>query len=133
MEFLSLKQYWMNRDQTHQSELTEEIKQNAQNLVAHVNAFLNDLEWTGKVVVSSGWRPPSVNQTVKGAAKKSLHQLGLAVDIQDVNGELAVKIKEKPELLEKYGLWMEDPSYTKTWTHLDLGTRSPRPIRIFIP
>lgn len=58
---------------------------------------------------------------------------GLAVDIADPDGHLDEAIKAKPELLDKYGLWLEDPGHTPGWTHLDLGVRSSRPIRIFLP
>jgi uncharacterized protein YcbK (DUF882 family) len=121
----------MGRDKTHVQELTDEIKENAKKLVERVNLLLKELK-IDEVKVSSGWRPPSVNSQVKNAAKKSLHMMGLAIDLQD-NGPIKKAILDNLELLEKYDLWLESPDHTPTWCHLDLGIRSKRPRRIFIP
>lgn len=46
---------------------------------------------------------------------------GLALDIEDPDNELDKLIASKPELLDKYGLWLEHPDSTPKWTHLDKG------------
>jgi hypothetical protein len=97
-----------------------------------VNGLLFDLGWRVPVVVSSGWRPRGLNAKIKGAAKNSYHIYGKAVDIAD-NGELDRAIQANPALLEKWGLWLEHPDNTPGWTHLDVGTRTDRDIRIFKP
>lgn len=104
---------------------------NAEKLLTVVNAFLKELGITS-CKVSSGYRPEAVNAKVPGAAKKSLHTQCLAIDIQD-DGSLDKLIQENHELLKKYSLWLEHPDSTPNWTHLDLGTRSDRSIRIFRP
>lgn len=114
-------------------ELTDEVKSNATKLIDVVNSFLSELQPEGPISVSSGFRPSSVNSGIKHAAKRSLHISGFAVDIADPDGTLDEAIKKCPELLDKYGLWLEDPGHTPGWSHLDMGTRSDRPIRIFIP
>ena len=78
--------------------------------------------------VSSGWRSPGGNASIPGAAKRSLHIAGKAIDIVDVTGELdkLLETDKAQDLLEKYGLWQEHPDFTKTWAHLDCGDR---PIR----
>lgn len=111
-------------------ELTAEVIKNIDTLVIKVNAFLKDLGITS-AEVSSGFRPSDVNAATVGAAKNSLHKKGQAVDLKDPNGKLDELIKSKPELLDKYELWLENPISTPTWTHLDTGTRTPRAIRIF--
>lgn len=111
-------------------ELTEEVKDNAIILLNKVNQLLEELKIT-KVVVSSGFRPSSVNAATKGAAKKSLHMTGKAIDIEDTKHEIANKIMAQPELLTKYELWMEDMGATPTWLHLDIGTRRKRELRVF--
>lgn len=121
------------KDRTSSSDLTDQVKSNANLLIATVNAFLTELEFKGPIKVSSGFRPASVNTLIKGASKGSLHMSGLAIDIVDVSGDLDEAIKKNPELLDKFGLWLEDPGHTPGWSHLDLGTRSDRPIRIFLP
>jgi hypothetical protein len=119
------------------SVFTPEILANAQKLLIQVNALLNDLNVkTGDV--TSGWRPAIINASTPNAAKSSYHMLGLAVDILDnKNQDLAKLIAAKPDLLRKYNLWLESPTSTKgintNWVHLDVGVRSDRPSRIFLP
>jgi uncharacterized protein YcbK (DUF882 family) len=129
----SSSEYFMGRDKSHSQDLTEEVKANADNLLNRVNALLADLNWPSPAYVSSGWRPPSINASVANSAKRSHHMSGRAMDIKDPDGRLAKAILERPELLEKHGLWMEDPSFTKGWVHLDTGTRSARKVRVFKP
>lgn len=128
-----------DRRQKYKSEFDLNIENNAKELLEKINAFLAEL---GVITcrVSSGWRPPSVNSKVPGAAKKSLHMEGKAIDIVDSTGELDKKIVEKeewliqhgqPSLLRKYGLWLEHPDSTGTWCHLDCGNRVDRPLRVF--
>jgi hypothetical protein len=124
-------------DRLTHKELTPEVKSHLTELLKKINSLLGELGIT-KVEVSSGFRPSDVNGKTKGAAKHSLHQTGWAIDIlDDHNQSLAKAILIKPELLEKYDLWIEDPAHTigtnTNWVHLDQGTRSPRPIRKFIP
>ena len=137
MEYLSLNDWITSSgkypDRAKSEDLTDEVKSNACKLIVQVNAFLSELSWEGSVKVSSGFRPTAVNSTIKHAAKRSLHITGLAIDIADPDGTLDETIKAKPELLEKFGLWLESPDHTPGWTHLDLGTRSARAIRIFLP
>jgi hypothetical protein len=111
------------------NDYTNEILENAKALLEKVNSLLIDLGVV-TVVVSSGWRPATVNAAV-GGAKRSLHMQGRAVDLRDSTGELDKLIESKPELLKKHGLWLEDPSATKGWCHLDCGNRTDRPSRVF--
>lgn len=119
------------KDRLLSVELTKDIKDNAIILLNRVNQLLKELGVT-QVDVSSGFRPSAVNANVKGSAKKSLHMLGKAVDIFDPKHELYKKIEQKPELLKKYGLWMEHKDNAPTWVHLDNSTlRLDREVRIF--
>jgi hypothetical protein len=122
----------MGRDILYKSELTEEIRNNATELLDKVNRLLAALNW-GDVRVSSGWRPSVINAATPGAAVKSYHMIGKAVDILDIDHKLYDAILEQPELLEQLGLWMEDKSATATWTHLDFGVRAARTPRVFKP
>jgi len=110
------------------SELTPEIVSNANKLLEKVNALLADLGIT-KVKVSSGFRPLSVNTTVKNAAKKSHHTTCNAIDIVDDSKQsLSLKLlkdaddNKQNSLLAKHGLYMEHPQHTigknTNWTHL---------------
>ena len=119
------------------SEYNDDIKNNAIKLLGLVNQLLNDLG-IQSADVTSGWRPPQINRQVSNSAKSSYHMLGLAVDILDNhNQDLCKLVASRPDLLRKYGLFMEDMGSTKgintNWCHLDCGTRSDRPSRTFLP
>jgi hypothetical protein len=120
-----------DRRQKYREEYTTEIRDNATKLLEKVNALLLDLGIMS-CLVSSGWRPSAVNKAA-GGAKRSLHMRGMAIDLRDGDGGLDRKIEEKPELLQKHGLWLESPDHTPGWCHLDMGTRWERPVRIFKP
>lgn len=129
---ISLKD-WITSSNTYperERELTEEIRANAAILMGKISLLLEALAIPG-VVVSSGFRPPSVNAKIKNAAKASSHMTGKAVDFADIDGKLKELIRSHPELLRKLGLFMEDPKSTPTWVHLDFATRDDRPSRIF--
>lgn len=114
---ITLEQYWKGRDVSHASELTEEIRHNAGALVDRVNLLLQDLK-SDATGVNSGWRPPTVNEVTPGAARLSNHMTGRAVDVSDPNRALARAILRNAHLLESNGLYMEQPSCTKGWVHL---------------
>lgn len=113
-------------------ELTDEVKKNLTELLNKVNALLADLKITN-VKVSSGFRTSAVNAAIPNAAKRSLHMQGKAIDLVDLNGAIDAAIINRPDLLKKHGLWLEHPDDTKNWTHLDMGTRTDRPVRVFKP
>lgn len=134
---ITLEMHLMGREKTYASELTQEIINNINNLLDKVNILLFELKVT-RASVTSGWRPAAVNSQVANAAKRSLHMIGKAVDIlDDDNQTLGKAILCRPELLQQYGLWLEDLSSTKgqntNWVHLDIGVRSDRPLRMFKP
>ena len=119
------------------SEYTDDIKNNAIKLLALVNQILSDLG-IESADVTSGWRPPQINNKTTNAAKRSYHMIGSAVDILDDKDQtLAKLIASRPDLLKKYGLWLESPDSTHgintNWAHLDNGARTDRPSRVFLP
>ena len=143
MTQIALKDYWMGRDQQYPRALSTEIRQEAERTVECVNKLLRGLSAasvetprsprTGSVL-TSGWRPPEVNEAIPGAAPRSHHIWGRAADIYDPEGEIDdyLMTTEGQELLTKLGLWMEHPSATKGWCHVQ--TRPPRSgRRVFYP
>lgn len=109
---------------------SDEVKKNAEQLLASLNAFLNELN-VFDVKISSGFRTPEANEAANGA-KKSLHMEGKAIDLEDQDGSLDDLFQNNLELMEKYGLYLENPDYTKLWSHIqNKAPRSGR--RIFIP
>ena len=117
-------------DRLGSKDLTQDVTNNAIKLVTRLNEYLSELGIL-RVVVSSGFRPNAVNAKIANAAKKSNHLMGLAVDFQD-DGTLARTILSNLELARKYGLYIEDPRWTKGWVHLQLVAPSSRK-RIFVP
>lgn len=113
------------------SELTPELLENADELIEAVNSFLLEIG-VDDLSVSSGFRPKAVNAATKGASTTSQHMICRAVDLVDKDGSLSKKCAAHPDLLRKYGLFLENPVQTKGWCHLDKSrTRADRPSRVF--
>ena len=93
-------------------------------LVSKVNAlFLLFEAHIGKnfpAIVTSGYRTPAINRSIKGAAKRSKHMSGQAVDIRDTDGVFAKYLLSGAGALAmiKCGLVLEHPNYTEGWVHL---------------
>ena len=119
-------------DRAKSPEVTKELLNNIELLLSKVNPFLAELGLTS-VKVSSGFRTSAVNAATKGAAAKSNHMLGLAVDIEDLHGDLDALVGMNDVLLKKYGLWQEDSASTPSWLHLDIKDRGKRPKNVFKP
>jgi len=138
---ISLDDYLMGRDELYPDEFTDEILGNAAETLKKVNALLAVME-AEKVpfeahpknhsLVASGWRPPQINSQVKGAAPRSKHMTGQAVDLYDPEGSLDQFCLEHQDSLAAIGLWMEHPLATKGWCHLQsVPPRSS--MRVFYP
>lgn len=119
-------------DRLNSSELTQDVIENLKLLLAHVNPFLAELGLKS-VKVSSGFRPSAVNSKLPNAAKRSLHMIGKAVDLEDADGSLDALIESRDDLKKRYGLWQESPTATKGWSHIDIGIRSAREKNTFLP
>jgi hypothetical protein len=122
-------------DRALSPELTQQVKDNGVKLINKVNQMLTELG-IKEVNVSSGFRPSAVNAATPNSAKRSLHMIGSAVDIlDDDNQTLGKLILSRNDLLEKYGLWLEDLDSTQgqntNWCHLDQGVRFDRNPRMF--
>lgn len=124
---ITIDEYWMGRNRTYAEYLTAEIERNAGETVARVNALLAAMSQDGLnreinpetgSQVSSGWRPPAVNATTRGAARRSKHMTGLACDLYDPEGTLDEWCLDHPARLAEIGLWQEHPSATKGWLHV---------------
>lgn len=139
---ITLTDYWMGRDKAYASSLTPEIRDNAVTTVHLVSALLAEAaadgvtpgidEHTG-TAVASGWRPPEVNARTSNAGAKSTHLTAEGCDLQDTKDRsLARWCLRNLRVLERLGLWMEDPRWTPDWVHLQ--TRPPGSgKRVYIP
>lgn len=128
----------MGRDKLYPDLVTEELKENVKDLVEKVQKLLE--LWGGTTQVSSGWRPPAINAVTPGAAKKSKHMTGQAVDLMDRSGRLDAWCLANLKVLEDLGLWLEHPDATQTnmerfghgWCHLQtVPPKSGK--RVFMP
>lgn len=136
---LRLADYWMGRNETHADDLTAEIVRNATHLLRRVNNLLvlmHDIQIEPHSItgtpIASGWRPPDINAGTKGAAPRSRHMSGNAVDLYDPEGEIDAWCMEHLDFLAEAGLWLEHPSATKGWCHLQqVPPKSGR--RVFYP
>lgn len=110
----------------HQQDPGQEVRDNADKLLGRVNALLSEV---GHLLdappkINSGWRPADYNMMVPGAAVRSKHITGQAVDLGDPEGVLddilfSDFVRNGDEcLLSKWGLYLEHPGATKNWCHL---------------
>lgn len=132
MSQIVLADYWMGRDKKYPPGLLIESK--AQDLLRRVNALIAKVpsDVVGDIVVTSGYRPPAINRTTPGAALKSLHMTGQAIDLLDADGLLDDWCMDNLKQLELGGLWLEHPAATKGWCHLQ--SQPPRSgKRVFYP
>lgn len=135
---INLTQYFMGRDETYKSSLTDEIRANAANTVKRANDLLEVFYKANPSAhlrtVNSGWRPPALNARVPGAAPNSQHTVAKAVDLSDDDGALDAWLMTPAgqAALMAAGLWMEHPNSTPRWSHVQtVAPRSGR--RVFIP
>lgn len=133
---ITLADYFQGRDKLWTKELTADIVHAAEVTVQRANLLLSEFRHdTGDTeirLVHSGWRPPAVNSSTPGAAARSNHMTGKAIDIGDPDGALDEWCMGHLDTLARIGLWLEHPASTKNWTHVQ--TVAPRSgNRVFYP
>lgn len=97
--------------------LTPVMEGNLRRLLDAINKLR--LAYGKPMVVSSGYRPPAHNAKI-GGAPNSCHLVCAAVDFKDRDGDIKKFCLDNLSLLEECGLWMEDPSATPSWCHLQI-------------
>jgi hypothetical protein len=128
---ITLGEYLQGRDAIYPAELTAEIGANAATTVKLVNSLLAVMEAEGmkleahpvsQSLITSGWRPPQINRQVKNAAPKSKHMTGEAVDLYDPEGDIDnfLMSGQGQRVLASLGLYIEHPSATKSWSHIQI-------------
>ena len=117
---ISLQAYWKGRDRQFSGELTDEIRDNAEEMLAKANALLERADMDFINGVNSGWRPKSVNDATANSGSHSKHITAEAVDIPDPERKLARWCCDNQDALQDIGLWMEDPRWTPTWVHVQI-------------
>ncbi len=127
MNYIKREEVLMGRDA--EFPLSLELEKNLQLLLACLNQFRT--LYGIPMNVSSGYRPGHYNSDV-GGAKHSNHVTCQACDFRDVDGELAFFCANRMDILEKCGLYLEMPSRTKGWVHLQIVCPSSGH-RVFVP
>lgn len=129
---ISRELYLMGRESEYPTDETIEI--NIARLLYRVNKLLKKFGNTPHM--NSGYRPGRYN-TLAGGSKRSAHLTGEAIDLTDPSpvgpitlGPLKAWIQQNPEVLVEFDLYMESPTATPNWCHLQ--TR-PTNNRIFKP
>lgn len=120
---ITVDEYFSQHGIGHEDEWTDEIQNNVEILLGHVNAMLD--EFGENRGLRSGWRPKSVNDRIPNASRKSKHITGQAVDIEDDDGRLkefalARDTEQGYTTLERYGLYAEYGDATPTWLHVQI-------------
>lgn len=124
---ITLKEFLMGRESMYPLDMEKAL--NAASLLASVN-YIRGV-YGKPLSVSSGYRPGHFNKQAGGATNSS-HLWCQAIDLRDPNAEFAKWCLDNLKELEKAGLYLEDPAYTKGWVHLQTrATRSGR--RVFKP
>lgn len=118
------------RDRQYPNEYSQEISDNLDKVVIVINKIQN--AYGVQFEINSGWRPSAVNSSTPGAAKKSKHMEGLAVDIKDNDGKIMEWTLNNLQLMKDLGVYMEDWRWTPTWTHYQIVPPKSGN-RIFIP
>ncbi len=143
MNIITLGDYWMGRDREYPTAMSPDLEHSAQITVDLTNQLLLKAGEAGVRVpvnprtgsrLTSGWRPPTLNAKTPGAAINSKHMTGQASDVYDPDGDLDDWLMSDAgqQVLVQLGLWMEHPSATKGWAHLQtVPPRSGR--RVFYP
>lgn len=121
---ISAKEILMGRDV--QSPLTKEQFYNLLDLLPRIN--LIRFHYGKPLTVSSGYRPPAQNATA-GGATRSAHMSCQAVDFRDPDGAFAKWCLANMDLIRKAGLYLEDPSFTIGWAHLQSRPTNNNPFR----
>ena len=113
---------WM-RLATESDGLTDQILLNLQKIFATMDDVRDYFK--APIYVHCAYRPPAYNKLI-GGAEHSAHIDGLAVDFE-VHGmpcSEAISLILRDEMLEEWGMRMEDNGDDPSWIHLDL--RAPK-------
>ena len=128
MRFISIEEYLMGR--AKMMDLPPEWIGNLNRLVPTVNELLS--RFGEYRAIRSGFRRPEDNAKVAQPKGHSSHLTCQAVDLEDNDRRLTQFITGTPIILVELGLYMEHPSATPTWVHVQ--TRPvPSGHRIFYP
>lgn len=119
----------VEKEITRGQPIPNELRENLNTLLKRLNKFAYYIDachgYHIPLIVTSGYRTPEHNAAI-GGAKRSCHCQCMAVDIRDRDGKIKEWVKSTVGILEKCDLYMEHPSATPNWVHLDIRKRQNR-------
>lgn len=128
MTFISMQDFLMGR--TKLEDLTPEQLGNANTIVPKANELLEKFGEFRKC--NSGFRSAADQMRINPKAPHSAHTQACAIDLEDADGKLKAWLKANLNVLDELNLYMEAPSSTPTWVHIQaIPPKSGH--RIFIP
>lgn len=107
--------------------LDQALEANLEKLLTAVNLLRK--AYGKPMFVSSGYRPGRFNKAA-GGASRSAHITCEAVDFKDADGSLAKWCLANLTVLEDAGLYLENPTKTVGWLHVQIR---PTKSRVFNP
>lgn len=114
VNFISVDQYLMGRIKPE--DLTPEQIANMNTLIPKVNELL---ERYGKpLTMNSGYRTKEDQLRINPKAPNSRHCEAAAIDIGDKDHSFRYWVLMHLDYLIELGLYLEDPSHTASWIHL---------------
>lgn len=111
--------------------IAQELRDSLSQKYAGKKVIVKINDWhTGGQYKYSGYRPPNIDDEIKGAFL-SQHKLGKAMDIKVFVNDVKLSSKEvydfimanKTKFISLGLTTMEDVNYTKSWNHLDCRFR----------
>lgn len=111
---INLDDYLMGRDKDYP--LTDDLLDNAFDLVGKLNTLQD--EYGLKLIITSGYRPPEINKSIRNAIQGDAHEKCQGVDLRDTDRALSDWCLANLETLIDIGFWMESPVSAKNHVHL---------------
>jgi hypothetical protein len=102
--------------------VSDELMRNAEELLEKIELLEHELDLT--FVLSSGYRPPAVTDSIAGAHHGDAHESCQGIDIHDPDLLISKELQASPGLLEKCGLYLESP--ISSANHCHLQSRPPK-------
>jgi hypothetical protein len=99
-------------------EYTQEVQDNLARFLIPMNEIRTS--YGVPMIVDSGWRPSEINKEF-GGAPSSKHLIGLAADIQDLDGKVWAWVLQNLGMMQQKFIYFEDKRWTPDWVHFQLG------------
>lgn len=125
---ISFEDYMMGRDVEYPP--TDDLVACAEDLVDRI-ALLEVKYNSEPLVITSGYRPPAITDTIPHAVHGDAHEKCQGIDLKDPDKKLSTYLLANLAVLEELGLWLESP--ISAHDHVHLQTYPPKSgKRVFI-